>query len=110
DVEGVDSFIGAGTINATPNSGHLTVVLKPHGERKSSGQEVLERLRNSLSDIRDMTVSLQLAQDIQIGSRASRTQYQYTLIDADKAELEKWAPRLVEKLQTYPSIEDVTSD
>ena len=110
DVAGVDSFIGAGTINTTPNTGHLTVVLKPHEGRKHSGQEILARLRESMKDIQGLAVSLQLVQDIQIGARASRTQYQYTLIDADKTELTVWAPKLVEKLKTLPLIEDVTSD
>ena len=110
DVAGVDSFIGAGTINATPNTGHVTVALKPHAERHSSANEIIARLEEQFRPLEGIAVSLQLVQDIQIGSRASRTRYQYTLVDADKAEVEIWAPRLIERLKTMPVFEGVASD
>jgi multidrug efflux pump len=74
DVAGVDSFIGAGTINTTPNTGHITIVLKPHDERHSSGQQVMQRLRDAFHGLQGIAVSLQLVQDIQLGARVSRTQ------------------------------------
>jgi len=110
DVAGVDSFIGAGTINTTPNTGHLTIVLKPQSQRKNSGQVVMARLREAMRAVDGLDCSLQLTQDIQIGSRASRTQYQYTLIAADKAELSTWSPKLADKLSTLPEFADVTTD
>lgn len=109
DVDGVDSFIGAGTINTTPNTGHITIALKPHGKR-DSGSEVIARLRDAMKNVHGVTVSMQLVQDIQIGARASRTQYQYTLVDADKPELAAWAPKLAQKLSTVPVIQDVATD
>src|SRR5579862_1171615 len=109
DVDGVDSFIGAGDINTTPNTGHITVVLKPHGQR-ASGPEVIARLHDAMEKVHGVTVSMQLVQDIQIGARASRTQYQYTLVDADKKELADWAPKLAAKLATVPVVQDVATD
>ncbi len=65
---------------------------------------------DACSKVEGVAVSLQLIQDIQIGARASRTQYQYTLIDADKEELSKWSPKVVEKLKSLPIMEGVASD
>ncbi len=112
DVGGVDSFIGAGTINTTPNTGHITVALKQHGERKNNatGDQIMARLYESCSKVRDITVSMQLVQDIQIGARSSRTQYQYTLVDADRKELQEWAPKFVEKLKTLPIVQGIATD
>ncbi|MEI6234987.1 MAG: efflux RND transporter permease subunit [Planctomycetota bacterium] len=112
DVLGVDSFIGAGTINTTPNTGHISVALKPHDERNNhaTGNEILARLTEKCSAVRDVTVSLQLVQDIQIGARSSRTQYQYTLVDASKNELQEWAPKFADKLRTLPIVEGVATD
>ena len=109
DVAGVDSFIGAGTINTTPNTGRITIVLKPHDVR-SSAAAVLQRLRSAFRELQGISVSLQMVQDIQLGARVSRTQYQYTLIDADKPELAEWSPRLLEKLKTLPLLQGVASD
>ena len=112
DVLGVDSFIGAGTINTTPNTGHISVALKPHDQRANhaTGDQILARLYDSCSKVEDITVSLQLVQDIQIGARSSRTQYQYTLVDADRKELQDWAPKFADKLRTLPIVEGVATD
>ena len=53
---------------------------------------------------------MQAAQDVQIDSRISRTQYHYTLQDADVDELSEWAPRLLAKLREQSSLTDVASD
>jgi multidrug efflux pump subunit AcrB len=110
DVEGVDSFIGAGTINTTPNTGRVTIALKPHDQRKSSGEEIIARLQEKMDTVQGVTVSMQLVQDIQIGARASRTQYQYTLVDADKTELSEWSEKLAAKLSAVPVLQGVTTD
>ena len=93
-VSGVVSFVGAGTINATPNAGRLTIALKPLSERDSA-TAVIDRLQRAVADIPGITVFIQPVQDIQIGTRISRTQFQYTLMDTDPAELALWAPRLL---------------
>ncbi|HEX2943068.1 MAG TPA: efflux RND transporter permease subunit, partial [Rhodopila sp.] len=108
-VTGVVSFVGAGTINTTPNTGRLTIALKPVGQRDRIGT-VLARMRNEIAGIPGITAYFQPVQDVQIGTRVSRTQFQYTLMDTDAAELARWAPRLQRKLATLPELAHVTSD
>ncbi len=53
---------------------------------------------------------MQAIQDVRVGGRASRTQYQYTLQDADLDELRDWAPRVVDRLKKIPILKDVATD
>jgi len=108
-VVGVVSFVGAGTINATPNSGRLTIALKPVGER-AAVTTVIPRLQAAINDIPGFTAFFQPVQDVTIGTRVSRTAYQYTLMDTDAAELARWAPRLRDALARSPALADVASD
>jgi multidrug efflux pump len=109
-VVSVVSFVGAGSINATPNTGRLTITLKPRRQRRDSAATIAERLTTQLQTVPGLSVFMQPVQDIQIGARVSRTQFQYTLIDTDAAELNSWAPRLAARLATLPELRDVTSD
>ncbi|MGE0222601.1 MAG: multidrug efflux RND transporter permease subunit [Acetobacteraceae bacterium] len=106
---GVVSFVGAGTINATPNAGRLTIALKPVADRDPA-PAVIERLSRAIADIPGITAWFQSVQDIQIGTRVSRTQFQYTLMDTDPRELATWAPRLLAKLRSLPDLRNVASD
>jgi multidrug efflux pump len=108
-VTGVVSFVGAGTINTTPNTGRLTIALKPVRQRDRM-DVVVARMQAAISGIPGITAFFQPVQDIQIGTRVSRTPYQYTLMDTDAAELAAWAPRLRQKLATLPELRDVASD
>ena len=108
-VAGVVSFIGAGTINATANAGRLTIALKPIHERDPA-PVVTARLAAAIAGIPGITAFFQPVQDIQIGTRISRTQFQYTLVDTDPAELAEWGPKLMAKLQTVPELANVASD
>ncbi|MFL5336743.1 MAG: efflux RND transporter permease subunit, partial [Geminicoccaceae bacterium] len=108
-VAGVVSFIGAGTINATPNTGRLTIALKPRPQRDSA-PVVIERLQRAIAGVAGITAFFQPVQDIQIGTRISRTQFQYTLIDTDPAELAAWGPRLLSAMQDSPALRNVASD
>jgi len=110
DVADVISFVGAGSINATPNAGRLTISLKPRDGGRASAQVIAARLTADLAQIPGLTVFMQPIQDIQIGTRVSRTQFQYTLVDTDAAELALWAPRLLAKLQAVDGLRDVASD
>ena len=110
DVRGTIGFVGAGSINPTPNTGHLTIGLAPRRQRSASAAEVAARLQQKLAGVPGLSVFMQPVQDIQIGTRVSRTQFQYTLVDTDAAELARWAPRLLARLQTLPQLQDVTSD
>jgi hydrophobe/amphiphile efflux-1 (HAE1) family protein len=110
DVANVASIIGAGTVNATVNTGRLYITLKPRDQRKASASEIVDRLRAATADVPGISLFMQAVQDVQIDSRTSRTQYQYTLQDADGAELSEWAPKLLEKLRSLPELADVASD
>ena len=110
DVKNVASFVGAGTVNATLNSGRLYIVLKPRSERNATAQQIITRLRASLNNVIGISVFFQAVQDLQIDTRLSRTQYQYTIEDANTEELNLWVPRLKEKLSALPSLMDVSSD
>jgi len=71
---------------------------------------VIARLQASMGGVPGMSVFMQAVQDIQIGTRISRTQFQYTLIDTDPDELATWAPRLLAQLRTMADLQDVASD
>ncbi len=109
-VTGVVSFVGAGAINATANAGRLTIALKPRRERDASAAAIAARLSTRLDEVPGLSVFMQPVQDIQIGARISRTQFQYTLIDTDPVELALWAPRLLARLQADPILRDVATD
>ena len=108
-VTGVVSFVGAGTINATPNSGRLTIALKPV-RRRDPAPVVIARLQHAINDIPGFTAFFQPVQDITIGTRVSRTAFQYTLMDTDARELARWTPRLRAAMAQAPALADVTSD
>ena len=108
-VTGVVSFIGAGTINATANSGRLTIALKPIHQRDAA-PVIIARLTREIAGVAGISAFFQPVQDIQIGTRVSRTQFQYTLVDTDPAELAEWGPKLLTKLQSLPELADVASD
>jgi multidrug efflux pump subunit AcrB len=108
-VTGVVSFVGVGTINTTPNTGRLTIALKPVGERDSM-DAVVARMQAAIAGLPGITAFFQPVQDIQISTRISRTPYQYTLMDTDAIELAAWAPRLRQKLATLPELQHVASD
>jgi multidrug efflux pump len=110
DIATVASFIGADGTNATPNTGRLSIALKPRAERRAGAAEVIARLRERAAGVAGITLYLQPVQDLQIDARVSRTQYQYTLEDADLGELQTWAPRVVERLRSMPELRDVASD
>jgi len=83
DVVSVASFVGAGSVNATVNSGRLYINLKPRDEREAGADEIIQRLRTATEGVGGISLFMQAAQDVQIDSRVSRTQYQYTLQDAE---------------------------
>ena len=110
DVATVASFIGPDGTNPTVNSGRLSIALKPRSQRKATAAEIIVRLQGRLAQVEGIRAFLQPVQDLQIETRVSRTQYQYTLEDADPDELALWAPRVLEKLRALPELRDVASD
>jgi multidrug efflux pump subunit AcrB len=92
------------------NNGFVIIGLKPRNERSANADEVITRLRSQLTQVPGATLFLQAAQDLNIGGRTTRTQYQYTLQDSDIDELNSWAPKLLAQLQKLPMLRDVASD
>jgi len=110
DVVGVVSVIGAGSVNPTTNVGRLVMTLKPRGERKTDIAVVVNRLKQRVEAIPGMTVYFQAVQDIQISTRASRSQYQYTLTATDSPAVVEWSTKLVQEMRRDPMFRDVSSD
>jgi hydrophobe/amphiphile efflux-1 (HAE1) family protein len=112
-VQAVGSFFGGGTGQAL-NNGRMFISLKPKGwgkdKRRDDAATVIARLRGKLSRIPGAQLFLTANQDIRVGGRASKAQFQYALADQNIEELNSWAPKLVNKLRAYPQIKDATSD
>jgi hydrophobe/amphiphile efflux-1 (HAE1) family protein len=109
-IESVSNYIGPGGPTATLNQGRVFIVLKPGNQRNVSADQVISRLGPELAKIQGIALYMQAAQDITIGARLTKTQYQYTLTDADSTELAHWAAIFVEKIRAIPGITDVASD
>jgi multidrug efflux pump subunit AcrB len=84
--------------------------LKPFHERTSSAQEVVQRLRRAVAPVQGVKFFMQVPQNITVGGRLSRTQYQYTLTDTDLDELSHWALVLEREMRKLPELQDVASD
>ncbi|MEL7936971.1 MULTISPECIES: MdtB/MuxB family multidrug efflux RND transporter permease subunit [Pseudomonas] len=110
DVESLSSFIGVDGSNATLNTGRMLINLKPHSERDLTASEVIRRLQPELDKVAGIKLYLQPVQDLTIEDRIARTQYQFTLQDADPDVLAEWVPKLVDRLQQLPQLADVASD
>ncbi|WP_024506525.1 efflux RND transporter permease subunit [Bradyrhizobium sp. ARR65] len=110
DIDSVVSYIGPGGPTATLNQGRIFVMLKAKPQRKASADAIINRLRPQLARIQGITLYMQAAQDITIGARLSKTQYQYTLTDADSNELAHWSAIFLEKIRSLPFVTDVASD
>jgi multidrug efflux pump len=110
DVESVSSFIGIDGTNSTLNSGRIQINLKDRESRSSSALEVIQRLEPQVAKVDGIQCFLQPLQDLTVEDRVSRTQYQYSLEDANTEELALWTDRLVAKLKTIPILNDVASD
>ncbi len=109
-VASLTSFIGVDGINTTLNSGRVLINLKPLEERRTHATEVIRRLQRRLANVEGISLYMQPVQDLTIEDRVSRTQYQFSVEDADPAELSLWVPRVVEKLRALPELADVVSD
>ena len=110
-VESLSSFIGIDGTNTTTNSGRIQINLKPLEERGQDATAVIRRLNQTLADhVSGITLYLQPVQDLTVEDRVSRTQFQYTLEDADAQELATYVPKFVAALQARPELADVASD
>jgi HAE1 family hydrophobic/amphiphilic exporter-1/multidrug efflux pump len=106
----VASF-GTGIGGSRPvNTGFVILGLKPRSERSVTADQIIDRLRPQLAKVPGITLFLQASQDLNVGGRTSRTQYQYTVQDSDINELNEWAPKLLAALEKLPMLRDVASD
>jgi HAE1 family hydrophobic/amphiphilic exporter-1 len=107
-VESIAMFIGGG--GTALNSGRMYITLKPHDERDVDAQQIIARLRPKLAKVEGARLYLQASQDVRLGGRATRTQFEFTLQDANLTELNEWAPKILAKMQTLPQLRDVATD
>jgi hydrophobic/amphiphilic exporter-1 (mainly G- bacteria), HAE1 family len=107
-VDSIAMFIGGG--GTALNSGRMYITLKPREERDADAQQVIARLRPKLEKVEGARLYMQASQDVRLGGRATRTQFEFTLQDANLAELDEWAPKILAKLQTLPELRDVATD
>jgi hydrophobe/amphiphile efflux-1 (HAE1) family protein len=109
DIAAYSSSIGAAS-GSPANQGRLYIALKPFSERTADAGQIISRLRPKLAKVMGMEVKMQAGQDINVGGRLSKAQYQYTLQDTDAAELNTWAPKLLEEMARLPMLRDVSTD
>jgi hydrophobe/amphiphile efflux-1 (HAE1) family protein len=109
DIQAVGASIG-GNSSSGFNTGRMFIQLKPVGERKATADQIIQRLRVKLAQVPGIATYLQSVQNIQLGGRLSRTQYQYTLQDTDVNEANEWGPKLLTALKSSPLLQDVASD
>jgi multidrug efflux pump len=109
-VESISSFIGADGTNTTLNSGRIDINLKPAGQRGISATEVINRLGPKLAQVEGIKLYMQPVQDITVDDRVSRTEYQYTLEDPNRDELNAVTHGLLSKFKQLPELADVVTD
>jgi hydrophobe/amphiphile efflux-1 (HAE1) family protein len=106
----IGSFIGAGAGSSTINNGRMFITLKPHGQRDASADQVIARIRKKMAQVVGINLFLVANQDIRVGGRSSKAQFQYALQASDLNDLGEWSSKLVDKLRESPLLKDVTSD
>ncbi len=109
DVAAYSSSVGAGS-GSTANDGRLYIALKPFEDRTANAQQIIARLRPKLAKVMGAEVRLQAGQDIVVGGRAAKAQYQYTLQDANLAELYVWAPKILNEMGKISTLRDLSTD
>src|SRR5262249_37960881 len=107
-VDSIAMFIGGG--GTALNSGRMYITLKPREDRSADAGQIIARLRPKLAKVQGARLYMQASQDVRLGGRATRTQFEYTLQDANLDELNSWAPKILAKMQTLPELRDVATD
>jgi len=106
----VNSTVGAGGPNSTGNSGRMLVALKDKKERGEPITDVIQRLRRTANVEPGIQIFFQPIQNINIGGRLSKSQYQYTLQSNDTDALYQVAPEMREKMSKLSALSDVAID
>ena len=107
-VDSIAMFIGGG--GTALNSGRMYVTLKPREERDADAGQIIARLRPKLEKVEGARLYMQASQDVRLGGRATRTQFEFTLQDANLDELNEWAPKILARMQKLPELRDVATD
>ena len=110
DVYSVFSSTGIGGLTVVVNQGRMFITLKPRHEREHSAEEIIRELRPKLAQVVGLNVFLQPIQNVQVGGRLAKAQYQYTLQDVNLKNLYDYAARMTDRLKTLPQLQDVSSD
>jgi hydrophobic/amphiphilic exporter-1 (mainly G- bacteria), HAE1 family len=105
----VNSTVGTGGPNSVGNSGRMLVALKPRKERDDL-QTILARLRKNSNSVPGLAIYFQPIQNINLGGKLAKSQYQYTLQSNDTATLYRLAPELRNKISKIDGLLDVTMD
>jgi hydrophobic/amphiphilic exporter-1 (mainly G- bacteria), HAE1 family len=108
DVASVAMAIGGS--GRAGNNGNVFITLKPREERTANAQQIIARLRPKLEKVEGARLFMQAAQDVRLGGRPTRTQFEFTLQDADLGELNEWAPKILDKMKMLPELRDVATD
>ncbi len=109
DVLHVNANVG-GFGASTLNTGRMFIQLVEKPKRTVSADQVIARLRPQLAKVEGVQLFLQNVQDVRVGGRGSRTQYQYTLESSELADLEEWGPKVTAAVRKLPQVKDVVSD
>jgi HAE1 family hydrophobic/amphiphilic exporter-1/multidrug efflux pump len=109
DIANVVSSVGSGN-GQTTNTGRFYISLKPFSVRSTPADQVIARIMRQTREIPGISLFLQVHQDVTVGGRSARTQYQYTLQDTNLNELNQWAPQVLARFQSIPQLIDVASD
>ncbi|WP_429033862.1 multidrug efflux RND transporter permease subunit [Bradyrhizobium sp. I1.14.4] len=107
-VDSMAEFIGGG--GTALNSGRMYITLKPREQRNANAEQIIARLRPKLEAVEGARLYMQASQDVRLGGRATRTQFEYTLQDANLNELNEWAPKILTRMRTLPELRDVATD
>ncbi len=108
-VDYANSTVGVGGPNTTVNQGRVSIALKPKSERGSL-DSVLARLRRATSDVVGMSVYFRVLQNINVGGRINKGEYQYTLQSSETETLYKTSQAMLEKISQVNGLIDVNTD
>jgi HAE1 family hydrophobic/amphiphilic exporter-1 len=110
DPDVATSAMAVGGSGRAGNNGNMFITLKPRDERTATAQQIIARLRPKLEKVEGARLYMQAAQDVRLGGRPTRTQFEFTLQDANLDELNEWAPKILAKMQTLQQLRDVATD
>ncbi len=110
NIAAINSTVGSGGPNGSANSGRITIRLKPRDQRKLNSEEIIKALSPKLRGVPGIQAFLRSPPAIPLGGQQTNSQYQLTVQSLDLAELRKYMPILLERVQAIPGLRGVDSD